>query len=251
MRVSQVPFDQGVNAAGPLNPTACVLHRTFGAWKGDYQVGKRGRVDSPGIGFHFLVGRDEGQWCQFYDTQVKTGHAKGANSWSFGIELTGTNADPLTDWQVRALAHILGEALAAHRIPATYVDGAAGRARVNGCLAHRAVPGSDHTDFITVADWGRVVAAMGAPVHSQQDTPPAPVPNPTTAPKDDDDMVIYIQHPNGTIARMTDDEIRDYPTPAHRDIDVYFDHLGGRPTDPYPISDAQWNLLHENRGPTR
>lgn len=247
MRVSGVPFDQGRNAAGVLNPTACVLHRTFGQWPGDYAVGKNGRADSPGIGFQFLVGKAEGQWCQFYDTGVKTGHAKGANSWAFGIEITGTNDDVLTDWQIRAVAHILAVTLPFHRIPATYVDGSAGRARVNGCLAHRAVPGSDHTDFITMADWNRVIGAIGTPVHAQQDTPPAQFPtNPAT--KDIDAMASYVVHPNKvTVARVTGDRFHVLPNGDVWNINKLLDGIQGAHTDPVQLSQKQWDDLQAGR----
>lgn len=154
MRVGGVPYHRGKHPQGPLKPTAVVLHRTFGSWRGDFSVGKNGR-DGQGIGFHFLIGKDEGQWAQFYDTSIEAAHAKGANSWSVGVEFEGTNADPLTDWQLRAGLWVLKAVTSAHNIPLSYTD-TGDRRRVNGCLPHRLVPGSDHTDFITRADWDKM-----------------------------------------------------------------------------------------------
>jgi hypothetical protein len=169
VRVDGVPYDQGRNINGSVTPTAIVLHRTYGSWPGDYNVGKNGRSDSPGIGFHFLVGKASRRWVQFYDTSQKTGHAKGANSWSVGIEFEGRNEESLTDWQVAAAATIIAAVSDTHRIPRTYYDGP--RAVVSGCLAHASVPGSDHTDRISREDWNRIAAQWAAPPVV---TPPQP-----------------------------------------------------------------------------
>lgn len=235
MRVPGVPFDQGRNGSGPLEPTAIVLHRTYGSWLGDYQVGKRGRPDGPGIGFHFLIGKASTRWVQFYDTAQKTGHAKGANSWSVGIEFEGTDADALTEWQVAAAAQIIGAVTAAHVIPRTYYAGESGRRRVNGCLAHRAVPGSDHTDAVTYADWARIAARWTiAPL-----TPP----NHTN---DEDDMILYISD-GRTVARVTDTTIRPYATQAQYDLDRFMDSHHGRDTDVVTVSPENWALYLQNR----
>ena len=163
MRVPGVPFDQGNHPQGNLNPTAVVVHRTYGTLDGDgfksaYSIGKNGRA-GVGIGFHFLVGKNEGQWVQFYDTNIKAAHAKGANSWAIGIEFDGVNQGPLTDWQVRAGAVICAAISNAHGIPLTYYDGP--RQQVGGFLAHSSVPTSTHTDRLTHEDWGRIVAQIG------------------------------------------------------------------------------------------
>lgn len=161
MHVAGVPFDQGRHPQGPLNPTAGVLHRTYGAkgqdqYAGAYSIGKNGR-GGVGIGFHFLIGKKEGQWVQFYDTRIGAAHAKGANSWAIGIEFDGVNEDVLTDWQVRAGAWIIGSV----GLPITYYDGR--RAKVTGWLNHASVPGSDHTDKVTRADWDRMIAKLDHP----------------------------------------------------------------------------------------
>ena len=175
MKVQGVPFDQGNHPQGTLNPTAVVVHRTYGTLEGDgfksaYSIGKNGR-NGLGIGFHFLVGKNEGQWVQFYDTQVKAAHAKGANSWAIGIEFDGINEGPLTDWQVRAGAAICSAISAAHGIPLTYYDGA--RQQVAGYLAHASVPTSTHTDRLTREDWDRIAQLAGGA--EPPPAPPAPI----------------------------------------------------------------------------
>ena len=157
MRVGGVPFDQGKHPRTGLTPTAVVLHRTYGSWAGDYSIGKSGRGKEP-IGFHFLIGEDEGRWVQFYDTTVRCNHAAGANDWSVGVEIEGRNEDRLTDWQVRAACWILTAVTGAHNIPRTYtVDGR--RRKLHGVLPHSLVPGSTHTDMVSMADWGRIFPA--------------------------------------------------------------------------------------------
>jgi len=161
VKVPGIPFDQGKHPQGPLTPTAIVLHRTYGAFGKDgyrsaYAVGKNGRA-GVGIGFHFLVGKNAGQVVQFYDTATEAAHAKGANSWSVGIEFDGVNEDVLTDWQVDHAAWIIAAVCDAHRIPRIYTT-AGVRRRVAGCLPHALVPGSNHTDAVTVADWTRIAA---------------------------------------------------------------------------------------------
>lgn len=176
MRVSGVPFDPGDHPRGPFTPTAIVLHRTYGRWTGDYAVGKHGRDGEP-IGFHFLVGKEKGQWVQFHDSATKCSHAKGANRWAIGIELEGTNEDPLTDWQVRALAWIVAAVCDAHGIPRTYAFGGK-RREVKGLLPHALVPGSNHTDYVTPGDWQRVRVHLWATPAPQ---PVQPAVNTTTA----------------------------------------------------------------------
>ena len=173
MKVTGVPFDQGKHARGVFKPTAIILHRTYGKWSGDYNIGKNGRREGKTIapiGFHFLIGKDEGQWVQFYDTAVKCNHAAGGNSWAIGIEISGRNEDPLTDWQVRALRWILTAVCDAHDIPKMYTDTGA-RRRLNLCMPHALVPGSTHTDKITRADWDRVFPpASAAPLPTGRPT---------------------------------------------------------------------------------
>jgi len=142
---------------GTIRIGGVVCHRTYGSWGGDLGVmrGSRG-----GIGFHLLVGKDEGQWFQGAALDRECWHAKGANSNTIGIEATGTNGDPMTDWQVRALARICSEINRMVGIPLAYRQ--AGRvSSFHGFRAHAAVAGSDHGDFWTSTDWNRIVGAIG------------------------------------------------------------------------------------------
>lgn len=201
MKVPGIKFDQGRHPQGALTPTAIVLHRTYGArgkdtYKGAYSIGKNGR-GGVGIGFHFLVGKNEGQAVQFYDTTVEAAHAKGANSWSVGIEFDGVNEDVLTEWQVRQGALIIRAVCEAHGIPLTYTTQGA-RRRIAGCMPHALVPGSDHTDLVTEADWRRMFAAAATP---QTQTQPQSI----KLKLKEDDMV---RTPNGTISAVSATEIR-------------------------------------------
>lgn len=156
-RIPGVPFDQGRHPQGIFRagePSAGVLHRTYGRYAGDYSVGKNGR-DGVGIGFPVLIGKNEGQWVQFYNLNVMTAHAKGANSWAFGIEFEGKNEEPLTAWQLRAGAWCIAFMSSEFGIPLDYYSTGA-RRRVHGWLPHSLVPGSTHTDLITRDDWNRM-----------------------------------------------------------------------------------------------
>ena len=185
MLIGGVPYDRGNHPQGPLHATAVVLHRTYGSLNGDgfkgaYSVGKNGR-SGLGIGFHFLIGKNEGQWVQFYDTGVKAAHAKGANSWAIGIEFDGVNEGPLTDWQVKAGAWIIVVLTKEAGIPCTYYEGA--RKQVTGFLSHVSVPTSNHTDRVTREDWDRMM------VYVKPDQAPEPAPEPVPAPAPVGDLV--------------------------------------------------------------
>ncbi len=176
MRAAGVPFDGGRHPQGALRPTGVVLHRTYGSltqdqYRGAYNIGKNGR-GGVGIGFHFLIGKNEGQWIQFYDTNVKCAHAKGANSWAIGIEFDGVNEGPLTDWQVRAGAWILAQINHAHGISLDRYTTQGPRRKINGCLPHSLVPGSNHTDLVTEIDFARIRAHIPSPTCACQDPPP-------------------------------------------------------------------------------
>lgn len=174
MRVPGIKYDQGNHPQGILVPTAIVLHRTYGprgdGYAGAYSIGKNGR-GGVGIGFHFLVGKNQEQVVQFYDTTTKAAHAKGANGWAVGIEFDGQNDQPLTAWQLEQGARIIKAVTDAHRIPRTYYDGP--RTKVSGVLPHASVPGSDHTDTVTRSDWDRMVALMGGAAPLPGPPPPA------------------------------------------------------------------------------
>ena len=156
MRCPDVPFDPGPSHGGQI-PTEVICHRTYGRWGGDYNVGKGSRGS---ISFHFLVGPDEGQWVQFVDTDRVAYHARGDNVGTIGIEVTGTDDDRMTDWQVRALGHICRWISDTHGIPLVKYHG--GRTSTfHGWRDHADVAGSDHTDYWSDEDWDRIVAAAG------------------------------------------------------------------------------------------
>lgn len=156
-RCPGVPWDPGPYPRGNQEPNAVIAHRTWGSWNGDYAVGKGARS---GIGFHFLVGKSEGQWVQFYESNVRCNHAAGGNVGTIGIEVTGTDDDPMTDWQVRALGHICRWISDTHGIPLVKYQG--GRTSTfHGWRDHADVAGSDHTDYWSDEDWQRIVAAAG------------------------------------------------------------------------------------------
>ena len=187
MLIGGVPYDRGNHPQGPLHATAVVLHRTYGTLDGDgfrsaYNIGKNGR-GGVGIGFHFLIGKNEKQWVQFYDTGVEAAHAKGANSWAIGIEFDGVNEGPLTEWQVKAGAWIIAVLTTEAGIPCTYYEGP--RKRVTGFLSHVSVPTSTHTDRITREDWDRMMVYVKPDQAPEPAPEPAPTPPPAVAPNVD------------------------------------------------------------------
>lgn len=150
-----VPHDPGPYPQGAQSPGQVVCHRTYGSWGGDYGVGKGSRR---GIGFHFIVGKQPGQWCQFYDSQQRCNHAAGGNRDSIGIEVTGTDDDTMTDWQVSALGQIVQWLASEHGIPAAKYQGPR-TSWYAGYRDHADVAGSTHTDGWTDSDWSRIIAA--------------------------------------------------------------------------------------------
>lgn len=170
-----VPSDPGPTF-GPLVPIAVVLHRTYGQWPGDYQVGK-----TEGL-FQFLIGPDDGQWVEFAPTDAVCYHCNGANFKAFGVELTGTNADPLTDWQAARLGDVLRWANATHGIPLAYTDPVAtppasihaNGGGFSGIISHVSVQTDDgstqHTDLVTVSDFQRALASPPPPVPMETDS---------------------------------------------------------------------------------
>lgn len=161
-----IPFDQGSEAQGSLNPTAVILHRTYGSWAGDYSVGVG--TGRPGIGFHFLVGKAHGRWVQFYDTRTKCSHAAGANSWSVGIEFEGRNEEQLTPWQVDAGGQIVRWLSGDVGVPLdAYYDGPR-KGQSREFRGHRTVADSDHSDYITKPDFDKM-ARGGVPELPQED----------------------------------------------------------------------------------
>lgn len=159
------PADQGVLHQNMTAVNAIVLHRTYGAWGGDYSVGKQGI-------FHFLIGKESGNWVQFAPTENAQWHCNGANMFSVGIELEGTNEEPLTPWQAARLGDVVRWISQEHGVPLNYLDpGSVPYASVHvndgnfhGVLCHASVQTDDgsqqHTDIVTPADWLRAISGV-------------------------------------------------------------------------------------------
>ncbi len=158
---------------GALDPQAIVLHRTYGAWGGDYSVGHQGI-------FHFLLGKDQGRWVQFAPTEIVQYHCNGANFRAVGIEIEGTNDDALTDWQSAKLGDVLHWLHAEHGIPLDYLDPnsvapasvSVNHSNFRGVISHVSVATDDgssqHTDEIPVAAFQAAIGNAGpAPAPGQ------------------------------------------------------------------------------------
>jgi hypothetical protein len=97
-------------------------------------------------------------------------HCNGANFMAFGVELTGVNEEPLTDWQADRLGEVLHYAEATHGIPLAYVSPDAvppasiwvNGGGFNGIISHVSVMTDNgspqHTDAIAGSD---VLRALG------------------------------------------------------------------------------------------
>lgn len=241
MKITNVPFDQGLHPQGSLKATAIVWHRTYGKWAGDYSVGKNGRA-GVGIGFHVLIGKADGKWAQFYDSVIAAAHALGANTWSIGIEIEGTNDEPLTDWQVAALRWCTQILCDAHKIPRVYYN-TGPRRKVNGILPHLLVPGSSHTDTVSWADWQRVFP--DEPV-----IPAGPKPRPKYVPLDRAPLAIGT---TSNLVKVLQAELNFVAGAGLRLDGVYdmktaqkvsdFQKFVGAPVDPKTFSAADWFIL--------
>lgn len=166
--------------AKPLDASAVVLHRTYGYWVGDMQTLLKGRVPS----VHFLVGKNGPNWCQMVPVNVMANHAAGANGWSVGIELSGRNEEPLTEWQVTCVAIIAQWLNRSLGIPFAFYDGKERIRNFDGWLSHANVqtePKYRHSDMVTRADWNRIYTLIDTSVVDQPVTPP-PTPIPATIP---------------------------------------------------------------------
>lgn len=154
-----------------LAPVGCVEHRTIGSWAGDYSVLSRGRVPS----VHFLIGQAFGQWVQFLPINTTAAHAAGANTWAVGIEFSGQNGEPLTEWQLAA-GRVVHQFLIANGIrPVFYMGGLHTASYWQGFLNHAQVatsPQYQHYDFINFFPefLAMVADAPSAPAAPQTNT---------------------------------------------------------------------------------
>lgn len=175
-----------VGAVGTLKPVAAIAHRTYGRYAGDMSVMTGGR---PGIAFHLYVTKD-GRVFQAADTTAKCSHAKGANSWSVGIEVESlNNDDPMTIRQMQALGLLCGWLSKTHGIPLEYDPGPVRKGERPGFLAHASIAGSDHGDKWTLDEWAQIkkVAVGGA----GEDRP---TPVTTEDPQGDDGTMAMIKY---------------------------------------------------------
>ncbi len=218
-----IPHDQGLNPQGTISPKGVVAHRTFGSWEGDYAVGKG--TGGGVVGFHFLIGKAEGKWCQFYDSTTRCAHGgsnANANDISVAIEVEGRNEDVMTDWQVRAVRQIVDWLEATHGIAKTYRFSTAHNLKADhGYIPHSAVAGSDHSDYWTVDDWQRLVGT------------------PLPTPRKDPDMIL-VQRKSDPIYLV------GVTRPVYVASLTDLDEVGRALREPgyvAQISDAQWNEI--------
>lgn len=165
-----VPYDPGDAGPGrPIDVRTVTLHRTIGRWAGDYSVGKH-RSHDQGT-FQFLIGQGDGEWVQFYPVGTFCSHAAGANLAGPGIEISGQNGEPLTDWQITALGHMCRWLVDEWGITPTFTDGDPrvwiDQAGPSGFVTHRHVdypPDRSylHHDFITDDEFTRALGTVTA-----------------------------------------------------------------------------------------
>lgn len=155
-----------VTPFGYMVPIAITLHRTYGFWPGDYLT-----IKNRGL-CQFLIGKDDGHWVEFMDTNGLAYHCDGANWKAVGIELEGVNAEALTDWQLARLGDVLRFLAETHGIPLVYLDPAVTDDKsvwvdgggFAGVLSHSSVRPDEgastpqHTDAVTAADFARALA---------------------------------------------------------------------------------------------
>lgn len=143
---------------GTLTPIAVVCHRTYGFPAGDLAVMRGSRKP---VGFHFLVLPD-GTVHQGASTNARCSHAKGANDWSIGIEVSSRSNDiPMTPAQIRALGRLCSWISRTHSIPLRYFPAKKREGRRAGFVPHWGVAGSNHGDGWSEQEWRQIVAAAG------------------------------------------------------------------------------------------
>lgn len=180
-----IPHDPGADCTAQLNAARAdahpeqglIVHRTIGRWPGDYGVGKGRRHSTPGT-FPVLIGQGYGEWVEFYPLNTRCTHAADANRWP-GIEFSGMNGEPLTEWQILAGGHVVAF-LFSLGMPRNFYNGFLGLVKIDGgtyrgTCTHSAVltsPQWQHHNFITPAEFVRIVAV------ADSINAPAPVPAP-------------------------------------------------------------------------
>lgn len=174
------PHDPGADSASngvrSQAVRAVTLHRTVGSWPGDYSVGKNRHHSSPGT-FNFLIGADRDQAVMFYPPEVRCSHAAGANRAGPGIEFSGQNGAPLTDWQIeaggeliRSLARDYGVPLVLYSGPRIAVDGSDYRGFVNHASVETE-PRYRHVDYVTDDEFTRMAGGITPAAEGDEDLP--------------------------------------------------------------------------------
>lgn len=220
-----VPYDPGTQGQGFLMPLGVVAHRTYGSWNGDYAVGKGA---NPPVGFHFLVGKDPGQWVQFYDTTTRCAHAgtnANGNDVSVGIEVEGTNEDPMTPWQVDRVRDIVNWLEQTHGIAKAYrFSTAHDLVADHGYVPHSGVKGAEHTDWWSLDDWNRIVG-----------TEPTPTPRRRT-------MLIYVRRPNGVVSGVSAARVTSFGIDNMADL-AELQKATADPKHTADVSQKTWDAL--------
>jgi hypothetical protein len=164
------PYDPGnAGLARRIDVRTVTLHRTIGRWPGDYSVGKT-RDHNSGT-FQLLIGQGDGQWVQFYPINTFCSHAAGSNNCGPGIEISGQNGEPLTDWQIDALGKIMRWLRDDWGIAQTFREGDPRTlyddAGPSGFVCHNSVfypnPRYIHHDYITEDEFNRAFGTVAPP----------------------------------------------------------------------------------------
>lgn len=163
------------NSRPELKAVGIVLHRTAGHFAtGDYNVGKYGHYSGSrkgnSLGFHFLVGKKEGESIQFCSIDKKVSHVRKWAGSYIGIELSGdigqykdglTHGENLTDWQIEEVARIISWVCKKLDIPITQIKHEKKMFQHNtpfhGLLAHRDLNGNTHADSPNKKDWDKII----------------------------------------------------------------------------------------------
>lgn len=163
-----------------MTPLAIVLHRTYPPRKKveyDSYPGDYGSIKAKEL-CQFLIGKEEGEYVQFMSTDRVAYHCDGANWKAFGVELSGYNEEPLTEWQIARLHDVLQYGHDHYAIPLTYADPATTEhasiwvngGNFRGVISHDSVrtdeaikqadgtwKSDQHSDAVTLADFQRAV----------------------------------------------------------------------------------------------
>ncbi|MCG8602885.1 MAG: N-acetylmuramoyl-L-alanine amidase [Verrucomicrobiales bacterium] len=162
-----------------LNAKGIVLHRTAGYFStGDYAVGKWGNYrgqshKGSSLGFHFLLGEEEGEWIQFCSIKKHVSHVRVWSSHYVGIEFSGDvgqyrdgykYGEDLTDWQIKKGVQIIKWITGQLGIPRDELQHQSKMFQhdsvFHGLLGHRDLSGNTHADSPNKGDWARIMGEL-------------------------------------------------------------------------------------------